>query len=96
MNSSKLMTKKERLLKAFIERGALGLNAEEAFLLGTTCLHSDISSFKRDGLIFCRKRETLKRKQGGTKSYNRYWLSVDMIKVAKQVVKKLANKRLTE
>lgn len=93
MNNPKPMTKKERLLRFFIELGAKGLNAEEAFPLGTTCLHTDISLFKNDGVVFCRTRETLTRTQGGTKSYNRYWLSAEMVKKAKEVVDRLAKNR---
>ncbi|MFT6194689.1 MAG: hypothetical protein ACJASU_001591 [Cognaticolwellia sp.] len=93
MSNLKPMTKKETFLRAFIKLGKKGLNAEEAFSLGSTCLHSDISGFKNDGLAFYRKRETIKRQGGGTKTYMRYSLSAEGIVIAKRIVKSLNKKR---
>jgi hypothetical protein len=70
-----MITKKEVILTALVERGYLGLNAEEAIPLGSTCLNSDIAAFKKLGLIISRKMETLPRARGGTKSFMRYWLN---------------------
>lgn len=71
-----MITKQEVILTALVERGYLGLNAEEAIPLGSTCLNSDVSAFKHKlGLIISRQMETLPRVRGGVKSYMRYWLS---------------------
>ncbi len=95
MSNLKPMTKKERMLRIFIKLGVIGLNAEEAFPLGTTCLNSDVSKYKNEGIVFCRKRETIIRKRGGYKKYMRYWLSPDGIERAKRVVARLAKDRTT-
>ena len=72
-----MITKKEMILTALVDRGVRGLNTEEAINLGSTCLHSDISSLVKLGLVILRKWETLPRKGGSTKRYMRYWLDAE-------------------
>jgi hypothetical protein len=81
-----MITKKETILAALVERGEKGLNAEEAINIGSTCLNSDVSSLGNLGLVILRKWETIPRKQGGTKRYMRYWLDAENIIKANKLI----------
>mgnify|MGYP003301977331 CR=1 FL=1 len=81
-----MITKQEAMLTALLERGYIGLNAEEAIPLGSTCLNSDVAAFKKLGVIISRKMETLPRPHGGVKRYMRYWLSDENRHKAEKII----------
>lgn len=82
-----MKTKQETILTALVESGLQGLNTEEAINLGSTCLHTDIATLGKLGLVISRKWETLPRKRGGTKRYKRYWLTYENCRKAKKIIK---------
>jgi hypothetical protein len=81
-----MITKQEVILTALLDRGYLGLNAEEAIPFGSTCLNSDVAAFKKLGLIISRKWETLPRARGGVKHYMRYWISEENKPKAEKII----------
>jgi len=88
-----MITKQETILTALVERGHIGLNAEEAILLGSTCLNSDVAAFKKLGVIISRKMETLPRLRGGVKHYMRYWITDENRPKAEEVINIWKTKR---
>mgnify|MGYP000070723110 FL=1 len=81
-----MITKQEAILTTLVERGYIGLNAEEAIPIGSTCLNSDVAAFKKLGVIISRKMETLPRSRGGVKHYMRYWITNENRPKAEKII----------
>jgi len=91
-----MKTKQETILTALVDRGIQGLNTEEAINIGSTCLHTDIATLGKLGLVISRKWEILPRKRGGTKRYKRYWLEDENCCKAKELINLWKIKRKTQ
>jgi hypothetical protein len=67
---------KEKALEAFLRAGRHGFYQIPAYnTFQVTCLHSYISNFKKQGIIFDRKRITHVNSGGSNTSFTRYWIA---------------------
>jgi hypothetical protein len=67
---------KEKALEAFLRAGRHGFYQIPAYnTFQVTCLHTYISNFEKQGIMFDRKRITHVNSVGGNTSFTRYWLS---------------------
>jgi hypothetical protein len=67
---------KEKALEAFLRSGRHGFYQISAYsTFQVTCLHTYISNFEKQGILFDRKRITHLNSGGGETSFTRYWLA---------------------
>jgi hypothetical protein len=67
---------KEKALEAFLRAGRHGFYQISAYsTFQVTCLHTYISNFEKQGILFDRKRITHLNSGGGETSFTRYWLA---------------------
>jgi hypothetical protein len=67
---------KEKALEAFLRVGRHGFYQISAYnTFQVTCLHTYISNFEKQGIMFDRKRITHVNSAGGNTSFTRYWLA---------------------
>jgi hypothetical protein len=67
---------KEKALEAFLRAGRHGFYQIPAYnTFQVTCLHTYISNFEKQGIMFDRKRITHVNSGGGNTSFTRYWLA---------------------
>jgi hypothetical protein len=67
---------KEKALEAFLRSGRHGFYQIPAYnTFQVTCLHTYISNFEKQGIMFDRKRITHVNSGGGNTSFTRYWLA---------------------
>ncbi|MFT6909873.1 MAG: hypothetical protein ACJAS1_006600 [Oleiphilaceae bacterium] len=67
---------KEKALEAFLRAGRHGFYQIPAYnTFQVTCLHTYISNFEKQGIMFDRKRITHVNSGGSNTSFTRYWLA---------------------
>ncbi|MFT6992552.1 MAG: hypothetical protein ACJASL_004552 [Paraglaciecola sp.] len=67
---------KEKALEAFLRTGRHGFYQIPAYnTFQVTCLHTYISNFEKQGVLFDRERITHINSGGGNTSFTRYWLA---------------------
>jgi hypothetical protein len=67
---------KEKALEAFLRSGINGFYQIPAYnTFQVTCLHSYISNFKKQGIMFDRKRITHVNSVGSNTFFMRYWIA---------------------
>jgi type IV secretory pathway VirB9-like protein len=67
---------KEKALEAFLRSGRDGFYQILAYnTFQVTCLHTYISNFEKQGVLFDRERITHINAGGGNTSFTRYWLA---------------------
>jgi hypothetical protein len=67
---------KEKALEAFLRSGRHGFYQIPAYnTFQVTCLHTYISNFKKQGIMFDRKRITHVNSVGSSTSFTRYWIA---------------------
>jgi hypothetical protein len=86
---------KEKALEAFLRAGRQGFYQIPAYnIFQVTCLHTYISNFEKQGILFDRKRITHLNSGGGETSFTRYWLAdQDAYNKALKMVNFLRSKR---
>jgi hypothetical protein len=67
---------KEKALEAFLRSGRHGFYQIPAYnTFQVTCLHTYVSNFEKQGILFDRERITHINSGGGNTSFARYWLA---------------------
>jgi hypothetical protein len=89
---------KEKALEAYLRAGRQGFYQIPAYnTFQVTCLHSYISNFEKQGIMFDRKRITHVNSSGGTTPFMNYWLAdEDAYKKALTMVNLLRSQRSLE
>tara|TARA_R110002111_G_scaffold242821_1_gene304807 strand:- start:4725 stop:5123 length:399 start_codon:yes stop_codon:yes gene_type:complete len=75
VSSNKRKTQKEKALEAFIQVGESGFYQIPAYkTFSTTCLHTVVSNFQKEGIMFARKTIMHRNSDGGETPFTLYWL----------------------
>ncbi|MGY8896535.1 MAG: hypothetical protein ACKVI8_00775 [Paraglaciecola sp.] len=78
ISSNKRKTQKEKTLEAFIKAGQDGFYQIPAYsAFQTTCLHTVVSNFQKEGIMFARKSVAHRNSDGGVTTFTQYWLQDD-------------------
>ncbi|MGO4894219.1 hypothetical protein [Flavobacterium sp. W21_SRS_FM6] len=78
VSSNKRKTQKEKTLEAFLLAGESGFYQITAYkTFQTTCLHTVVSNFQNEGIMFARKTIMHLNSDGGKTAFSLYWLADD-------------------
>jgi hypothetical protein len=78
ISSNKRKTQKEKTLEAFLKAGQDGFYQIQAYsAFQTTCLHTVVSNFQKEGIMFARKSVAHRNSDGGETTFTLYWLEDD-------------------